>query len=85
MVIASIATIFVSILILILEPFPLCLLLPINFPLQLGVLLLYPGNDILKLEIAWTIDGPEYPHFPWIPVAVIFAQRREGISKKGRE
>jgi uncharacterized membrane protein YvlD (DUF360 family) len=82
---ASIATILVSILILIIEPFPLCLLLPIDFPLQLGVFILYPGNDILELEIARTIDGPEYPHFPWIPVAVIFAQRREGISKKGRE
>jgi hypothetical protein len=52
--------------------------------LQLDVFILYPGNDILELEIARTIDGPEYPHFPWIPVAVIFAQRREGISKKGR-
>jgi len=78
--IASIATILFSILILIVEPFPLCLLLPIDFPLQLGVLLLYPGNDILKLEIARTIDGPEYPHFSWIPVAVIFAEKGRRIE-----
>ncbi len=60
-----------SILILIHEPLSLCFLLPVDLLLQLDMLLLYPGNYVLELEIARTFDGREYAHFSRIPVPVI--------------